>query len=1219
MSDQLRLDDELASEVESATAVTPTPQQRRAIESRDRDVLLEAGAGTGKTRVLVDRYCAAVTEDGVGIDGVVAFTFTDRAAAEMRHRIRGELTARAEAAARGGEADAAAELAALARDSERAWISTIHAFCKRLLSAHPVALGLDPRFRVMDEAETDRVAARAFDRALERLLEEHDAETARMVAAIRIPRLRDMVRTAHDELRAQGHAQPELPPARPSDPGRAVAELARAARSALEELSDSSAGRGNVERIEAAARLSPDGEPYEESVIAAVELGSQARAFAGPACRAYREAWKAARRAIVERDSAGLYGRLAELVGLFAVQFAELKESRSALDFEDLQLEAVRLLRDHPAIAESYLERFRHVLIDEFQDTNELQLMLVRLLQGPETRVFTVGDEFQSIYGFRHADVRVFRRERERLKQLPDQAAVLPLSGNFRSLPGVLAAVNSLGDAILEDFRPLTVGRVDRPRNANGHHDPSVELLLTPGGAAWKDHALRLDLPGDYPSAPDRVAEARFLAARLRRLREGGARRRDMVVLLRAFTHVAAYEEELQRAGLAPYVVGGRGYWSQQQVDDVRRLLSTIANPLDDDCLFGMLASPACGVLPDTLWLLRRAAGERRHVWPTLERHFGAQADGAAETGEDEQRWIAQIPGSDVERLGEICAALAELRGEAGYVGLDVLVELAVTRTGYDLAVLAMTGGRRRLANVRKLMRMARQFETAEGRDLRGFLDHLEERATRDREGEAATEAEDHDGVRVMTVHAAKGLQFPIVAVADLGRELLRFGRGPDVRIEAARADPAPEADELPTGARVGIRLARFGSVAVGLFDHDELADEAAREEAAESCRLAYVAATRAEDHLILSGCYDPAKVSKPVPEEGLKPSVPITERLMRALDIVEPPQDAVLEVPPPEPRPGLEARFGTGRIAVRLNRPDPDAFAALGPGRPEEGAERSDFDGSPPLARPATLPEPAAGHLSYSALSSYERCGYRFYIERVVGMPGLDPHAANGDGSGSGSQQRFGFGNAVHALLEWSARHGWREPPQGLVVGLLNREGIGAHKLEQAMTMVRAWLDSGFRRQELADPEARARPEMPFMLRLGDSIVRGTMDLLVTGADGALVVDYKTDSLADATPGELVDRYGVQRKIYALAAGSAPDRPVRTAYAFLDQGGEVVTHDFEPADLEDAAGELEELIGQVRAGRFEVTPDPHHALCWDCPARARLCSHPLEATGRRP
>jgi ATP-dependent helicase/nuclease subunit A len=1188
----------------------PTPEQSRAIEARDRDVMLEAGAGTGKTRVLVERYCAAAEELG-GIDAIVAFTFTDRAAAELRHRIRTELGARAAGAVDRGEHERAAALAQMSRDSERALISTIHGFCRRLLASHPVALGLDPRFRVLDEPEAERVAARAFDDALETLLGGGDPDAARLVAAIGPGSLRALVRTAHDELRSLGLAVAALPQPPPPDPAAALRELVDAARAALEECADSRAG-ANLDRIAEASRLDPDSVP-DEAQLAVLELSSGAKSFAGPACRRYREAWRAARRALVERDTAHLYLHLSELVRGFGRRFAELKQERSGLDFEDLQLEAVRLLRDHSAVAALYTERFRHVMVDEFQDTNEVQLELVRLLTGPETRVFSVGDEFQSIYGFRHADLRVFRRERERIRKQPDeQAELLPLSGNFRSVPEIVAAANYLGDALLEDYRPITVGATRSPLLEDDV--PSVDLLLTPTGSEWKADELGIMVTGDHPSPPDRIAEARFLAARLRRLHEThGVRRGDMVVLLRAFTHVAAYEDELERAGLAPYVVGGRGYWSQQQVDDVRRILGVIANPLDDHCLIGALSSPACGVLPDTLWLVRQAAGDRTHLWPTIERRFGTRA---RESDDDEAaRSLDAIPDRDVERLTSFCKTLDELRDDAPRLGLEELVDRAITRLGYDLAALAMPGGKRRLANARKLMRMARRYEAAEGRDLRGFLDFLADRAGRSSpEGEAATEAEEHDGVRVMTVHAAKGLEFPVVAVADLGRGLLLGGRPPAVRIDRADDDHDQD-DGEPSTPRIGIQLARFGAKAVPLYAYDELREEAEREEAAETCRLAYVAATRARDHLILSGGYRAAKLA---PENGIAAGTPVSERLLRALDLDDP-QDGVIEIPPPEPRPGLTARFAPARVAVRVNRPDPSEFAALSTRLVPRDEIASQPAGKPPLAADRRAPELMPGHLSYSALAGYGRCGYRFYTERILGLPGMDRDERTADGEPTGAARRYGFGNAVHALLEWSARHGWREPPADLCAEMLLRERLPATEQERgrAADMVASWLGSETC-GELREAGGGVRPEMPFLLPVGGTIVRGAIDLLAETPTGPVIVDYKTDSLSEATPEELVDRYAVQRKIYALAASPGGRARVRTILAFLDRGGGTVEVEFGPDELDAARSELERLVAGVERASFEVTDSPHWALCHDCPARQRLCSHSKELTGRR-
>ena len=186
------------------TGHPPTAEQAAAIAARDRDAFLEAGAGTGKTTVLVDRYCAAAAEDGVEVDRILAFTFTERAAAEMRTRVRRELTARARARREAGDSARADELLRAARATERAWVMTIHAFCRRLLAAHPLAAGLDPRFRVLDAAEASRLQSRAADAALDDLLAADDERVARVAAAYQPWRIIAMVLGAHERLRSQG-------------------------------------------------------------------------------------------------------------------------------------------------------------------------------------------------------------------------------------------------------------------------------------------------------------------------------------------------------------------------------------------------------------------------------------------------------------------------------------------------------------------------------------------------------------------------------------------------------------------------------------------------------------------------------------------------------------------------------------------------------------------------------------------------------------------------------------------------------------------------------------------------------------------------------------------------------------------------------------------------------------------------------------------------------
>ena len=441
---------------------TPTEEQRAAIAAERPEVLVEAGAGTGKTGVMVDRYCRLVCEEGVSPDAVLAFTFTDKAAGELRQRIRAEVEGRAEA----GEGRAREVLPSLGG----AWVTTIHGFCNRLLSAHPVAVGVDPRFRVLDAPEAGRAADEAFDQALEQFLAAGGDEREETLAAFDVAGLRSVVTAAHAELRSRGEAEPVLPPAPEPNVPAALAAAAAAARDCLAEVKPGSAptssSRGRSRLL--------DGDPdLDLEKVSALRTESKAKTIAP-----YREAIEAAVSRVAEAGEGGrAYRHVAELLTLFSGQFAAAKERRSGVDFEDLQILAVRLL-ERTETGAAYQARFSHLLVDEFQDTNRLQLRLVEALRGPGSQLMVVGDELQSIYGFRHADLDVFRERRQRIAAAPEGEAI-QLSGNFRSRPEVIGAVNELGAELLKDaYTPLRVGAAPSSSGPPGE-GPSVELLLT--------------------------------------------------------------------------------------------------------------------------------------------------------------------------------------------------------------------------------------------------------------------------------------------------------------------------------------------------------------------------------------------------------------------------------------------------------------------------------------------------------------------------------------------------------------------------------------------------------------------------------------------------------------------------------------------------------------------------------------------------------------------
>jgi ATP-dependent helicase/nuclease subunit A len=1168
---------------DSATgARVPTPEQRRAIEIGGHDVLVEAGAGTGKTGTMVDRYCRLACDLGLSPDEILAFTFTDRAADELRQRIRGELEARASA----GSARAAELLAKLGG----VWVTTIHGFCNRLLAGHPVAAGIDPRFRVLDGAEAERAAREAFDEALAEFLAGGEEARERTVAAFEVEGLRAIVTGAHAELRSRGVAAPRLPDPPPADPEAALRHAAKAATETLAELKPADPNR---ELVEGALAILDRSEPPGLDELAALRTDSKAKSMA-----VYREAVEAAVARAAEAGEGGeAYRHIGELLGLFSTRFEAAKERRDGLDFEDLQLRAVALL-EREEIGDAYRRRFSHLLVDEFQDTNRLQLRLIEALRGPGTELMVVGDELQSIYGFRHADLDVFRERRRAVERDPGAAAI-ELSGNFRSRPEAIGAVNAIGEKLLGDeYRPLRVGAAPASPQPPGEGD-AVELLLT-ARDGWDGEGIDLQPATDADTPPSHLAEARFLAERLRQLADAGVPRGEMVVLLRAFTHLDAYEDSLERAGLRPYAVGGRGYWSQQQVADVCALLATIANPLDDQALFGALASPACAVAPGTLWLLRAAAGRRRHVWPALER-----AAGLGEAEPEAPEWLEQIPGAELALLRGFAQVVSRLRERAGGLTLEGLLDAAIGETGYDLAVLARRSGEARFANVRKLMRLAREFEAREGRDLRGLLDFLHSRAEADADAEAASALEGHDGVRIMTVHAAKGLEFGVVAVPNLSRRLL-----------AGTRLPALTLGHEPEAPRVGLQLRRLGAASLNLYAHAELCAEIQQREAAEELRLFHVAATRARERLILSG------VAMPRPPRNEQPGTPAIERILAGFE-VDRERDSEIAVPAPDPRPGLEARFEPSRIAVRVNLPSPERAAELTATRGEGTAA------TPRVDEPAPLPErrpPAVPHrpLSYTAIAAYGECGYRFQMERVLGLGErvrpLSPIAAqrtNGGvedspGTRSAAAAR---GAAAHALLEWSARNGWREPPAEAVEAHAAGEGIAAESL---LDPVRAWLGSDLLRERVLEPGASARAEAPLLLAVDGATLRGSIDLLVE-REGAppLVVDYKTDRLDGVAPAERAAKYEVQRTIYALAVAEARDAAeVEVAYVFLERPGEPVLALLDGEAMVHGRAELEATIDRIRAGEFPVATPEHRDwdLCEGCPALGGLCSGPRAA-----
>lgn len=872
---------------------------------------------------------------------------------------------------------------------------------------------------------------------------------------------------------------------------------------------------------------------------------------------------------------------LDELLTAYGAAFTAAKRERRGLDYADLAVATRDLLRDREEIAAGYRERLQRVMVDEFQDTNRLQVDLLNAL-GQDHR-FLVGDRLQAIYGFRHADVRGFDRE---WRDYERRGCTRSLARNFRSAPPILDAINTALGPEQRDYAQLEAGLP-----APDHDDAAVELLMTDADA-WRglpggDPLAAALADGMPPSATVPVlAEARLVAQRARQLLDAGRPAGDIVILLRAGTHMAAYERALELAGVAAVATQGRGWWSRREVQDLINHLRVVVNPLDEPALLGVLAAPLVGLGTDDLarLALTRRARPGATLWDVVVAAAGDDADGH----------LGRLDPAARAALAAYVALVTRERRTGAAGGPAELLGRAVTETGYDVHALQGPGGLRRMANVRKLIALADAHTARSGPDLRGFADL----ATAELDAGAPTpdaplEVGADQAVRLMTIHGAKGLEFPVVIVADLGRR-----GGGDV--------PAVLVDD----DHVGLRLpGMHGGEAEIAFDFDLLNEARIDAEAEEERRVMHVAVTRAQDLLILSGTYS---AEKGWGEHGPKsPALTWMGPGLFASAGGFPPADGTL-------------RIGEATAQVTVSIPGgPLHLPGPGGGRTPAGTaavlEGTGDVGIPPA--PAAAAPPAT--LSYSSLTSHARCGYAWYLRRVLGLPERDPGPApDGPPAGDAARRR---GSIAHAVLERVDLAAGAPPPDAAAVRAA-ADAIGEPltdaEIPDQLRLAGTFLDGPWRARAAAADAVRR--EVGFALALDADaddapLLNGVIDLLAHEAGGrALVIDHKTDRVApDADLEALVARdYAIQRAIYALAALRAGAETVEVVHLYLERG-EAACATYAAADVPALEETIRAAAAPLLAGAHAVATEPHIGLCRTCPGRHRLCSQPAELTDR--
>ena len=753
-----------------------TPAQIDAITRRGQDVCVVAGPGSGKTRVLIERFAWLVEEQKIDPSRILAITFTEKAATEIKQRLIQRFAERFETEP---------EL----RDSiERAWVSTIHGFCARLLRENAITAGLAPDFTVLDQASAEAMAREAAENALDQMFSERPVEMRGVLESLdlstddygRKPDLARSLLDVYESMRVAGLR--ELPKAR-------MAEdiWPRARELAATILADGTARGNDVPLLrEFASRLLALGDEVTLEHFAAVRskpsfhlgrIGNGTRAHAA-ARELKEEVALLLQQQWVAIWHAGSATLLREAISRIDALYREAKRREAAIDFAGLEEEAIRLLENDPELCERTSSRFDQILMDELQDTNALQWKLVALIRRS---LFAVGDINQSIYGFRHAEPAVFGKYRDSL--IEAGASVDDLRENHRSVPGILSAVSRVldGQKGIEP-RPLIASRC-----ADGESvGPAVELLVGQVGEATGVDQEQVDAE---------EVEASMVAARIREFcpdnRGSGVALKDIAILVRALGATKPFERALDRFGIPFVVSGGRTFLEAREIRDVMALLAALVNPLDQIAVVGVLRSPLVGMSDESIFALGRNGWRAE-----FERWFG------------------------------------KLRAMAGFAAPDLLLALALDECGYAAGLTD-----RARANVEKFLAHIRREHRRQPRLLAELLESLEALRATQSEAEAPP-PEAGNVVRVMTIHAAKGLEFPIVFVSALHRGIDQsrpvIASSPQAGLGAKWRNPF-------TGAGQPDRA------------HKKIVEEIKEREAAEENRLLYVAMTRAEDHLILS------------------------------------------------------------------------------------------------------------------------------------------------------------------------------------------------------------------------------------------------------------------------------------------------------------------------------------------------------------------------------
>lgn len=1154
-----------------------TPDQQNAIEARGGTLLVSAAAGSGKTAVLVERVIQRLLDpvNGCDADRLLVVTFTKAAAAEMRERISAAISAR-----RSAQPDDA-RLLRQQMLLPCASICTIDSFCNDLVRENFHKLDLSPDYKILDAGEIALLRGEAMDAVLEGFYQENDPAFTELLELVRKGRddaeLTDTVYRLYDYTQAYPFPEEWIKKARtlcrtglPEADNPWMAEIRAYIREALSFAQLTTQGALNLLESEPAllekyapafrsdlnalshiqdaldndgwdalceamesikfVRLPNAPKDYTDSPIKAAARESRDRVK--DTVKKMQEAL-CANTAENEEDMAylaPLLNKLFDLTLRFSAEFAQLKKEKHATDFSDIEHLALSLLIERQdgricrsPLAEELSERYAEILVDEYQDTNEAQDLLFRMLSHNEENLFLVGDVKQSIYRFRQAMPEIFLNRRDRLPpyEHDNYPARITLGRNFRSRKGVTGMVNFL-------FRQL----MSKPL---GEMEYTKEEELVPAASypqgQGPDCELHLLDAGDKGDNSAAVYEARYIAARINQmLREGltvqdggktrPARRKDFCILLRGIKGKAdVYVQELARCGVPAWAELSGGFFDTAEIRTMLSLMRILDNPLQDVPLLSVLFSPIYGFTPDDAAALRE-----------IKKHTPLY------------RCMTQAAKQGDQKCEAFLSQLSFLRRLSATLPAESLLRRIYEETGYPALVQAMGGAEQRAANLQLLLSYAAKYEAAGHQGLTGFIrfiDRLEEQQAQLSAASAVSESA--DVVRVMSIHKSKGLEFPVCILANCAGAFNQSGRN----------------QRLLLHAKLGAGLMRRDEETLRLFStipHTAVRLASERSELSEELRVLYVALTRAREKLMLiMTMKNPEKKLSALASafDGQSAFPPFAVRNAKSYGdwlltaALRHPDAAPLRALLPEQKiPLLNADFSLRTVIC----PAPAET---------EVAEAADVQELPPdLALEAEIRRRVEYEYPYAALSrsvAKRAASSLGEQEMQFSMIGVSrPSFLEKEGLSPAER-----GTALHKFMQFSDYRRAGKDPDAEVARLVEKGFLSeAEGKAVDRKRVAAFFQSTLAKRMLQSETLLREYKFTFFLPAGECddglpdsvaqekvLVQGIADCVFVENGKLIIVDYKTDRIAHEDA--LVERYRAQLSVYRRALAECIGLPV--------------------------------------------------------------------------